>query len=90
MSCINLANRKSFAEQLAELEEKEKKLKEERRRLKAKKSAEERKLRTNVWIETGKIVESDLETPVKKEDLPKLRALLERKKALKKYLRGNE
>lgn len=73
----NMANeRRSIGERIAELQEKQKQLKEQEKKLRAKQSQEERKKRTKRLIEIGAAVESVLNRPIEKEDLPKLVAFL--------------
>jgi len=71
------ASRRSIDEQILDIQEKQKILKEKERRLKAKLSAAERKKRTKHLIEIGASVEYVLGNSIEKEDLPKLIAFLE-------------
>lgn len=68
--------KRSIDERIAELQAKQKQLKEQEKRLKAKQSEAERKKRTKSLIEIGGAVESVLGRPIESEDLPKLVAFL--------------
>ena len=72
-----MTKRRTYQEQLEEIEKKEKQLKERKRDIKAKLSAEERKARTKRLIEVGGAVESVTKRPIEKDDLPKLIKFLE-------------
>lgn len=69
--------KRSIDERIAELQAKQKQLKEQEKRLKAKQSEAERKKRTKRLIEIGGAVESVLGRPIESEDLPKLVAFLQ-------------
>ena len=69
--------KRSIDERIAELQAKQKQLKEQEKRLKAKQSEAERKKRTKRLIEIGGAVESVLGKPIESEDLPKLVAFLQ-------------
>lgn len=69
--------KRSIDERIAEIQAKQKQLKEQEKRLKAKQSEAERKKRTKRLIEIGGAVESVLGKPIEAEDLPKLVAFLQ-------------
>ena len=71
-----MAKRKSYQEQLDELEKKKKQLEARKRSLVARKTAEERKKHNKMLFETGRIVESVLGRPIKEEELPKVKKFL--------------
>lgn len=72
-----MAEKRSIDERLEELQRKQEQLKAKERALKAKKVQSERKARTKRLIEIGASVESVLNAPIEKEDLPKLIAFLQ-------------
>lgn len=71
-----MAVKKSIEERLAELDKKEKQIKERKKALLARERQAERKARTKRLIEIGGAVESVLGRPIEKKDLPKLIAFL--------------
>lgn len=70
--------KRSIDERIAELQAKQKQLKEQEKRLKAKQSEAERKKRTKRLIEIGGAVENVLGRPIESKDLPKLVAFLQK------------
>ena len=67
----------TFTERIEALHTKQKNLKEQEKRLKARQSNEERKKRTKRLIEVGATVEGVFGRAIEKEDLPKLASFLE-------------
>ena len=72
-----MAARKTTAERIAELQEKEAQLRELMKQLKKRESEEQRKARTRRLIQIGAEVESVLGRPIEPEELPKLRKFLQ-------------
>ena len=71
------AEKRSIDERISELQDKQRQLKEQEKKLRAQQSQAERKARTKRLIEIGATVESVLGNPIEKEDLPKLKNFLE-------------
>lgn len=68
--------KRSLDERITELQEKQKQLREQEKRLKAKRSAEERKIRTRHLIEIGGAVYKVLEREYQDGDIERLIAFL--------------
>lgn len=68
---------KTDAERIEALQLKQKQLKEQEKRIRARLSEKKRKARTKRLIEIGGVVEKVLGKPINKEDLPKLMSFLE-------------
>lgn len=68
--------KRSLDERISELQEKQKQLREQEKRLKAKRSAEERKIRTKHLIEIGSAVYKVLEREYQDGDIERLIAFL--------------
>ena len=71
-----MAEKLTNEQRLEKLQKRQEQLKAREKALKARISTQERKARTHRLVEVGSSVESVLERPIEKEDLPKLIAYL--------------
>ena len=79
------AEKRSIDERISELQDKQRQLKEQEKKLRAQQSQAERKARTKRLIEIGATVESVLGKPITKDDLPKLKSFLEQQEQRGQY-----
>ena len=79
------AEKRSIDERISELQDKQRQLKEQEKKLRAQQSQAERKARTKRLIEIGATVESVFGKPIEKEDLPKLKNFLEQQEQRGQY-----
>lgn len=76
---------KTIDERIAELEAKENRLKQQKKKLLAEQSKRERNARTKRLVEIGATVESILGRPIEKEELPKLQRFLQQQEERGSY-----
>ena len=69
---------KTYADRIAELQQRQAQLRAQEKRLRAKQNEAERKARTHRLIQIGATVESVLGRPIDENELPKLIAFLKR------------